>query len=166
MGAAGLTAALVLSGCSGNPRAAATVEGRTVTTATLDATVADLEAFIPSVDPRTVLVALMVAPHFIDAAAEHGVGVSDQDALDLIEMNLEASGTTRDEPVGDGTVEVIRFTMAANNLGTLPDSNDVLGALDQEIRELDIDVNPRYGTFDPAAGSIVADELPWIVTPQ
>ncbi len=165
VGAAVLAVALTLGGCAGNPRAAATVDGRTVTTATLHETVEDLSTFA-TVNQRDILVALVVAPQFIDAAAANDVGVSVEDAEALIDQNLEAAGVESDEVIGEGAIEVVRFTIAANKLSSLPDAQEVLGEVDQAIRELDVDVNPRYGTFDPDTGSIVADELPWIVSPQ
>lgn len=165
IGAAVLAVALTLGGCAGDPRAAATVDGRTVTTQTLHQTVEDLSPFV-SADQRNVLVALVVAPHFIDAAAEHGVGVSEADARELIDQNLEAAGVAPETEIGDGAVEVVRFTIAANNLSALPDAQEVLSGLDREIQALDIDVNPRFGSFDAGTGSIVAGDVPWIISPQ
>lgn len=157
-----LAGALLLGGCAATPGTAAVVEGRTISRTMLDAAEQDLSAVIPGVTAQAILMGLVAAPYFIDAAAEHGVGVSTEQARALIESRTEGADLPETQTFGPGAVEVIRFTLAVQALRGLPDGETVLQEVDAEVRSLDIEINPRYGELDPASATIVATTLPWI----
>lgn len=159
--ASAVAAVALLVGCSAQPGTAAVVDGRTISQADLDRTHADLTQIIPQLDARTTLVALMVGPYFIEAAEENGVGVSESQARDFAEQNAAAAGV--ESAFGDGAVEVLRFSLAAEQLGGLPDGQAVVAGVEDEILAADIDVNPRYGDLDPATGQLVAEAPSWLV---
>lgn len=162
---AALGVALVLGGCSGNPGTAAVAGDRTISQASLVRTQQDLGVIIDAPDASAVLIALVVAPVFIEAAAEHGVGVSEEDARGLIAQNAVAAGIDPVPELGDGAVEVVRFTMAAQNIQGLADGADILSGIDADVAALDIDVNPRYGGLNIDTQRIEPLTLPWIVAP-
>lgn len=164
LAAAAALGALVLAGCGVQPGVAAQVADRVITQDELERTREDLSQFVQGADAGAVLVAMVVGPLFVDAAADAGVGVSRDAARTVIAETTAASGAPAPE-VGEGVVEVIRFTMAVQNLQALPDGAEILAEVDESIGGLDIDVNPRYGQFDALAGAITPEAEPWIVAP-
>ena len=165
MAVAVLGVALVLTGCAANPGTAAVAGDRTISQASLVRTQQDLGVIIEAPDASAVLIALVVAPVFIEAAAEHGVGVSVEDARGLIAQNAAAAGIDPVPEFGEGAVQVVRFTMAAQNIQGLADGADVLRAIDADVAALDVDINPRYGGLNVDTQRIEPLTLPWIVAP-
>jgi hypothetical protein len=152
------------AGCSGGPGVAATVDGRTITQADLQDTQRDLSSVVTNADAGHVLLALVVAPVFIQAAADNGVGVSPEQAQDLVDKNAIAAGgdATR---FGTGALDVVRFTVAIQNLQSLENGAEILSGLDEEVDAMDIDINPRYGRLDGSSGEVLPVVPPWIVAP-
>lgn len=155
--------ALLLSGCSVQPGAAAVVEGRTIDQSEVERTQRDLALFSPGADPAALLSAIIVAPLFVRAAADNGVAVSEAQARAVIDNEAQALGLTPAPQYGEGLVQVVRSSLAAQSLQSLENGEEVLAGIGEEIAELDVRVSPRYGTFDPAAGRVVPEPLPWIV---
>lgn len=160
--AATVTVAAALAGCSAQPGTAAVVDGRTITQSQLEDTHADLAPVLEGLDVRTTLVTMIVAPFFIEAAEENGVGVSADQAEATARQSAEQAGTAY-QPLGEDALEVVRFTMAAQQLQTLPDGAEVLSDVEEQIFAADLDVNPRYGDLDEETGQLVRAPLPWIV---
>jgi hypothetical protein len=161
-----VTGAVLLGGCAQSPGTAAVVEGRTISENQLQQAQADLDTLLPNrIDPQTVLVALMVGPFFIDAAAANGVGVSDAQARDLAQQ-IAAQGGGQVGSLGEGALEVLRFTLASDNLTRLPQAGEVIGDVERRIFEADIDVSPRYGDLDQETGQLVRPASPWIGAPR
>lgn len=157
-----LGAAVVAAGCSTPPGTAAVVDGRTITHDYLEETRQDMEGFLTRADSATTLGALIAAPYFIDAADEHGVGASEAEARAAIEDALVSVGR-EDLSVGDGAVEIIRFTMAIQKIQALPDGAEILAETDARVLAAETQISPRYGELDPRTGRIVRDGLPWVV---
>ncbi|WP_149202319.1 hypothetical protein [Actinotalea subterranea] len=161
-----LAGALVLAGCTADPRAAAVLEDRTISQATLERAQEDLGSLGTVPEAGRVLVFLIVAPTFIDAAAEHGVGVSRDDALEAMEASAVDAGLDPVPDFGDGSVEIIRMSLALQKLQGLPDAQQIVEELDAEVQALDVEVNPRYGEADLATATIARPDLPWIVATE
>ncbi|WP_182113266.1 hypothetical protein [Actinotalea sp. JY-7876] len=163
----GVAAALLLSGCAGDPSAAAVVDGRTITRAELEAAQADLAALSGEVPAGDLLTTMAVAPLYIDAAAAEGVGVSADQARGVVAQSA-AGGPGAERELADSTVEVFRMILAINALTAAPGGEEALAEVDEAARELDIEVNPRYGEFDPESGEVVPLAQPWLVaeTPE
>ena len=160
-------AVTTLVGCSARPGVAAVVDDRTITQDDVSATQQDLRVLIPDLDAGSVVSAMVAAPYYIDAAAQNGVGVSSEEAREFLELNLDArqaedAASGAPAEMGDGAVEVIRFTLAAQNIETLPDAQQILQGVSEQIGEADLEINPRYGELD-AFGEIVPIALPWLV---
>lgn len=158
-----LVVALTVGGCSVSPGAAAVVEGRPISQSELEETHADFRRLVPEADAGQVLVAMIVAPLFIDAAADNGVGVSAQQAAAFIQERAAATGGDPSAEYSDGVLEIIQFSLAAQNLQSLPEGGEILTDVATSVEEMDIDINPRYGELDTASGSIVPLARPWIV---
>jgi len=161
-------AAVVLSGCSGRPGAAAVVDGEQISVAYLQATTADLAPYLKDGTQATVLTALLEAPSFDRAAAEAGVGVTRKqaaDRLDQVAKQAAAAGSApaRTARFSPGAVEVVRFDLARQNLQGLPNAVEVTAQVAKTLGALDVEVNPRYGTVDLAAGTAKPPSYAWLV---
>lgn len=166
--AAASLAAATLGGCAGQPGAAAIVDGNEITVAELQSATADLTPYLQNVTQSSVLMVLVVAPTFERAAEDAGVGVSKQEASDLLEETAKSaadSGTVpaRTTSFSDAAIEVVRFTIMQTNLSALPDGAAVTAQVTDELADLDAEVNPRYGTADFTTGSITPLAYPWLV---
>lgn len=152
---AGVAFAALLAGCSAHPGTAAVVDGRTISQEYLDETYDEVNAQGIAIDKPTMLVLIIAAPYFIEAADENGVGVSAGEA--------RTAAVTLTEGAGDGLVEFLRLQLALQNLRNLPDGEAVVVEVDQRVRALEMDINPRYGELNPDTAEIERAPLPWIV---
>lgn len=157
---------LLLSGCAQGPGNAAVVDGRVISEREVQRTAADLRQLLPNpLGASDVLVALVVGPYFVDAAAENGVGVSDDQARSLAGQIATGQGReVGDLELGQGTLDLLKFTLATERLQQLPDGGEVLRTVEDEVFSADIDVSPRYGELSET-GQIVRPELPWMAPP-
>ena len=159
-------AALAVGGCTQQSGAAAVVEGETIPVAALDAATADLQPYLQDITPSAILVILVAEPTFERVAAENGVRVSDQEArtvlAGLAETGQTGSGGAPAE-FSDGALAVARFTLLQQQLQQLPDADQVLEGVNDELLDLDVDVNPRYGELDFADGGLLPADHPWLV---
>jgi hypothetical protein len=99
----------------------------------------------------------MAEPTFERIAAENGIGVSTQEAQEVLDgLVAPADG---DEPAaetpefGPASLRVARFTVVQRKLQADPDGAALLQEVSADLAELDVDVNPRYGEVDFADGS-------------
>ena len=153
----------VLAGCSVYPGDAAVVSGRHISQDYLEATSRDLAPLLTDPSPSSVLSVLVVAPSFIDAAAEQGVASSPAEALALLEESAVAAGIDPVPEFGEGAIEIALFSLAMQNLQGLDDGTDVVAQIQTLTSELDVTINPRYGVMDPATGQISPTAPDWIV---
>ncbi|NTW38746.1 MAG: hypothetical protein HGA44_02490 [Cellulomonadaceae bacterium] len=161
VGALALTA--LLSACSSSPGAAAIVGDRTITQSELERAQTELAPLLSDSSPSSVLSVLLVAPLYVDAAAENGVGVSTEEARTLLETSATSAGMDPVPAFGEGAIEIARFSLAAQALQGLDNGADLVAEIQEQVAALDVTVNPRYGEMDPATGVISATTLPWIV---
>lgn len=157
-----------LSACSGQPGAAAVVDGESISVAELQIATSDLQPYLEAVSQSSVLMVLVATPVFDRAASAAGVGVSTQEAEDLLDQAAAAaqdSGTApaRTDPFSDAAVEVARFTLLQQNIQGLPNGQEVTAQITDELASLDAEINPRYGEADFATGSITPTAYPWLV---
>ena len=59
-------------------------------------------------------------------------------------------------------MQVLRLAVLQGAIATEEQYQVVLAA-EEEVRAADIDLNPRYGAWDPQTLSAVALDTPWIV---
>ncbi|WP_186813342.1 hypothetical protein [Cellulomonas xylanilytica] len=142
-----LTATVGLVGCSGQPGAAAVVDGTAIPTSDLEAALTELSPWLPDITTTNLLALLVQEPTVVELAEEKGVGVSDEDAQALldsvVEQRVEGATATFTEP----SLAVARYSIAYSNLEALPEADDVGQEIDGRLRELDITVNPRFASL-------------------
>ncbi len=163
-GALALTA-LAVSGCTAESGAAAVVEGEPIPVADVHAATDQLRPYLRDITPAGVLVVLIAEPAFQRAAEANGFGVSTQQTQDLLDQ-LASGGEGPAPEFGDAARTVARFTLLQQGLRDLPEGQQVLRDVTAELDELDVEVNPRYGELDFAAGGITPVVHPWLVADE
>lgn len=162
--AAGATLAGLLAGCSTHPGAAAVVDGHEISSAEFAATLEELEpVFGPGgVSPQVVLQTLVVEPTVVALAEENGLGVSQEDAIALLDASFDGVGAPRPESYTAGSVAIARWQLAWGNLQGAENGSEIGEDFTQRIADLDVEVNPRFGSYD--AGTLTGPTTPsWIV---
>jgi hypothetical protein len=156
--------AAVLTGCTQVPGTAAVVDGRTITERTLQQATDELGQLVPQGIPtQQVLINLIAAPYLLDAAAEAGAGVSEAEAAQLAEQLAAQAGLAEVPELGEGSLDVLRATLAQQKLSQSADPAGAFAAFEEELAAADVQLSPRYGTFDlTAPGGILAPERPWV----
>lgn len=156
--------AALLTGCAQAPGTAAVVDGRTISEATVQQATEDLGQLVPQGIPaQQVLINLVAAPFLLEAAAEAGAGVSEAEARQLAEQLAAQAGLAAVPDLGDGSLAVLRATLAQQKLSQSEDPAAAFAAFEEELAAADVELSPRYGTFDlTAAGGILPPERPWI----
>jgi|GEM_PF-573740 len=160
---AGLT---LLSAC-GNLSAdeAAVIDGETVGEDQLQETTSELNTIAAEpFTPPTVLSELVRAPFLDDAFAGTSAELTDEEVSQLLADNGLDNPSTL-------TVDVARtrqYQTLLQNPEAAQDSQ-VAKAAEKlqkitvaDIEKLDVEINPRYGSFDPQTASIVPENPEWI----
>jgi hypothetical protein len=158
-------ASLTASACARMQAGAAAVVGdRRISVGQLQQATTDIDAYAKAQDPNSsvsqdkVLLFMILGPDLVDAAARAGVGVSD----DTARQELAKYGVAK---ASGGAIEAMRGLAALNALkqaNKAAELNDFV----TRLRSEKISVNPRYGTFDPAALNIVAVAPDWLAGSQ
>lgn len=158
-----LAIVLALAGCAGQPGAAAIVDGEVISEAYLAETVADLSVFSDA-PPASVLQALIVAPFWVDGAAEAGYGASDDEAEALL-ADLAASNGVSPSTVeaGPGLLSIARVTAAQDKANASGEGTAVAGVVQERVNDAEIVVNPRYGEWVLDQG-VQSVPRPWLTT--
>lgn len=159
-----LVLGLALTGCAGQPGAAAVVDGEAITEATLADTVADLRVFSPA-QPADALQALIVAPIWLEVSRRAGLGVSEQEAETFLDdaatrAGVDPAGLT----YGPGIVQIAQVSVAQEKAASTGQVEAVAAAVSERVRAAEIEVSPRYGAWDGAAGLVPLDNA-WLITP-
>ncbi|MBF0688965.1 MAG: hypothetical protein IR158_14515 [Cellulomonas sp.] len=164
--AAVVAAGGLLAGCSGQPGAAAVVDGRTITTAELAATQEELAPIFAGARAQDVLGVLITEPFALEVAADEGVGVNDEEARELlrtvsVQALGEEEGSARE--FGPGSLAVARYSLATAALQDLPGAQAAADRYQERVAAADIEVNPRFGEF--TEGLVVAPPTTpsWVV---
>lgn len=151
-----------LTGCTAQPGAAAVVDGRVITSAELAGTIDDLGVLTGGAAPADVLQALIIAPDVVQAAADNGVGVSEDEGIQLLNDVAANNGLEAREEWSDGSILIAELQLADNAIYTLPDAQEIAAQINETISAREVEVNPRFGTFDPETRAVVALDRPWI----
>ncbi|MCC2307113.1 hypothetical protein [Cellulomonas chengniuliangii] len=162
--ASALAVASLLGACSGQPGAAAVVDGEEISAAELQDAVAEVGPFLQGATPITVLTVLVQTPAVDRVAAENGVAASDADA-DALLSDIAAQAGMTDLSFGDGARAVARYSLEINALQSLPNAGDVLAQLTEEVASSDVEVSPRYADVT-ADNQLVAPARDWLVLSQ
>ena len=142
-----------LAGCSAKPGVAATVNGHEITTSEVSTTIADFTPLSGQVSASAVLNELVLEPIYLEVASKHGVAVSEDDAKAAIASAFAGKGPVPDSA---GTLAIARFELTANKISQSQDASAIATDLTAALKDASITVNPRFGTFDPAAASVTS----------
>ncbi len=160
-----LAGGALLAGCSAHPGAAAVVDGRTIGVDELATASEQLSPIFQGAATQDLLGVLITEPYVTAVAADRGVGVSDQQARDLLRTVTEQAlgeEAAADAEFGAGALAVARYSLAATALQDLPDAQAAAQEFQERVAEADVEVNPRFGTFE--GGVVAAPTLPaWVV---
>ena len=169
--AASLTAAgLALTACSGQPGAAAVVDGQRISEYDVAQTVEIWQPLLQDrLSPAAMLAPMIQAPVLLDVAAEHGIGASLDDATQYLNDRAEQAQVTPPEEYPDGALEVARMQIVVEmlNSGSV-DPQQISADLTERLGELEVELSPRYGEWDAeaAGGGFITPTTPeWILAP-
>lgn len=168
--AAALAAALAagLSACSPKQTgAAATVGNRVVSVQDLHDAVEAVKSGNPDLAQvegldRYLLFDLIAAPYLLDAASAAGMGVSTSEA---------AAALPKASNPDHNAVRALQTQLAFQNLRQANDTQS-LEKVRQQLESAGVEVNPRFGTFDPSGvtdvnkPTIVNKQSNWLVAPR
>ncbi|SEE96028.1 hypothetical protein [Ruania alba] len=164
-----LSAALFAAGCAGEPGAAAVVNGETISESELAETTEALAPFLNAeVGPDLMLATMIQAPVLLDVAAEHGVAASVDETETYLDGLSAQAQVEAPESYPAGAIEVARFLIVSGELGQSPDAQAIGAAMNEQMAELDVEISPRYGSWDPelAEGSAIAPaQHDWLLAP-
>lgn len=148
--AAGVLAALTvgLTGCVGQPGAAAVVDGTAIPTSDVEAALTELLPWFQGVTTTNVLSVLIQEPTVVDLAEEKGVGVSDEEAQALLDQVVKQKAPDATATFTEPSLAVARYSIAYSNLEEVPDASEVGEEIDTRLRALDIEVNPRFASLE------------------
>lgn len=169
--AASLTAAgLALTACSGQPGAAAVVDGERISENEVAATVEVWQPLLQNpLTPAGMLAPMIQAPVLLDVAAEHGIAASAEEAEQYLDDLAEQGQLETPEEYPAGALEVARMQMVVEELNSgSVDPQQISADLTERIGALDVELSPRYGDWDPeaAGGSFITPTTPeWILAP-
>ncbi|NHA67576.1 hypothetical protein [Phycicoccus flavus] len=161
VGVLALALALVTAGCGSlETNRAATVDGRVISETEVQSVMSEFNGMSqPRLDPltpATTLSLLLQARPALQFFDEHGVVASDS----VAEQDAQSRGVADPSPA---TIEALRFL---DSLQQASDSGKFTQAdqqeLVQKIASQKVEVNPRYGTFDPTNISVQATQPDWI----
>lgn len=146
-----LSAALGLSGCaSSGMNTAATVDGRVITESGMQAALAQL-APVAQVTPEQFLSTMIQAP----VLEQKAVGQPFEMGTDKVVNEIREQFDIQDpDPL---LVEFVRANYYGQNL-----TQAGIAITPADLQGLDVAVNPRYGTWDPAKATLSTQNPPWI----
>jgi hypothetical protein len=157
-----LGAALATAGCGATTAdRAAVVDGSVISETELQSAMREVNGMEPTLlqqplTPSGTLTALVQAPVVLAVLADKGVAVSDSVARQAAAQRGLA------EP-SEGTLQIVRLATA---IGTAQEQGVVTeveaNEVNKRLAELDVEVNPRYGTYDAANASVTLTQPAWI----
>lgn len=170
MAASVLAAGIALSGCSGQPGAAAVVDGDTISEQALAQSGRALQPFLSNrLSPRSMLSSMIQADVFLPIAAEHGLAASPDEARDYLDNIAQQADVTAPDTYPEGTLDVARMLMITQKMRTSDKAQVVQQEVADEVATLQVSISPRYGSWDPQgeSGSLVQPPSPdWLIQPD
>lgn len=160
-------AGVAVAGCAAQPGAAAVIDGQVLSETYLADAVSDYEDLLGQPVPAgDMLSTLLVIPTLLEVGAEQGIGASREEAVELLDMQAEQTGVTPPaDGYAEGLVDVAQLQLVNGQIGESPAGAEVMDELWQRIEAADVEVSPRYGSFElepGAGGAIVPQSFPWL----
>lgn len=169
-GAVLVTAAVALSGCGPVEAGSAAIVGdRRISARELEQATADINTFLGPDNPvseQALLFDLIISPYVIKRAAAVKAGVLASEADARKELVAKVPHPS------DAAIEVVRVELSLNRvqqLGQQAQNQEtvqyVYSGVQNDLKNVDIDVNPRYGTFDKTKMTVTEAVRNWLPTP-
>lgn len=159
--ASALLAAGLIAGCAPQPGTAAVVDGHRITVDYLDDGMALGPYFQQAPAPSNILASLIQARAVIDAAGEHGVGISTSQAAEFLE-GIGAGDIAVDGEYPDAVLDIVRMELISQELQSSPSGQALVEQVTDYMENADIEFNPRYGEWDISQGGLVQTLPDWI----
>lgn len=167
LAAPALAAALALSACTGTEmRDGAVINGTTFSMDEVQESVAQINAVAANpVDVRQIVYEAAVVPLIDDAFTSSPYAVTDGQ---LRTTMREAGLADEPNPLALDSARFRHYAAILQAPGIMEDPamQPVVAQLNavtqQDIMDLDVEVNPRFGTWDPEQGGVVAEVPAWI----
>lgn len=148
----------LLAGCSANPGTAAVIDGEELSEREAQSVAGELSGVFGQ--PLTTVDAVLnyaYSETFVRVAAENGLTVSDADVQDQLAALTEQSGYTPDGEYLPQTMDIVESLMVG---GQLQNDPELSAQVTEQLGEVDIELNPRYGTIE--TGQYAAPAHPWL----
>jgi len=160
-----LATAAVLSACAGQPGAAAVVDGTGIPASDLQTALDELGPYVQGASPAAVLGVLVIEPTVTEMAAEAGVAASDEDAQAFLDDVVAQTTPDEDPTFSPASLAIARYFAAYTNLSNLSSQAEVTADITERVADLDVEVNPRFGTL--GEGNTITAPIPptWLVGP-
>lgn len=148
-----VAAVALIAGCSPMPSTAAQVGDTRITESQLDADAASCESV--GITSAQVSRGQLVQAELLGAIAEelaamNGVTVSDEEALALLQTNSPDSSALGDPECARVAAQSAKLQLVVTAMG----DNADLNALQQQFESVEVQLNPRYGVWDPAGSGV------------
>lgn len=156
--------ALALAACSGlgAPGSAAVVDGEPISDRDVQTVATELAVGTGGAVTAAQVVPLMIVSGVVDdIAGEITGGSSREDARAALEANTVDDGQASVE-YSDVTLDFIATNLELN---AIQQNDQARAVFEERLQELDVEVNPRYGTVDEEQGlraGIGAVSFPWL----
>jgi hypothetical protein len=151
-------AGVSLAACSGEPGAAAVVDGRAIPSSEVREVQQEIGEYLRDASTPSVISAMVQEQAVIDFAAAKGVGASEADGDKLLESASSKPGDT----FSDASRVFAQYSVAYSNIAGLQD-DAVTAELDKVLDGVQVEVNPRFGSGTDANAVTAPAPLPWIV---
>lgn len=161
LAASALLAAGLIAGCSTQAGVAATVNGEQIRVVEVDDGMALGPFFAEPPTPANVVTSLIQARSIIDAAATSGLGVSGDEAAEFLD-SIGAEEIQVDGAYTEAVLDLARMNLITQDLQMAPEGEEVVNQVNEYMTAADIEINPRYGAWDIAAGGFVQEQPEWI----
>lgn len=158
-------AGALLAGCAPAPGAAATVDGQVIGEDAVASVIDQLNPYLSTpMTPSVAVVELATAPEYVEVAADAGLGVSADQAVETL-TGLAAQAGIETSDFSDATVLVTRSILSRSAIAGESDASELLADVSERVAGLDVTLSPRYGTWDGTTGAVLAPTYSWIVQP-
>ncbi|MDO5723697.1 MAG: hypothetical protein Q4P33_04790 [Flaviflexus sp.] len=155
-----LIAVCAIAGCS-HPSEAAEVNGQPIDIDTVGEVNDELRAAGLNVTPEATLGLLISARATAPVRTEIPVA-SDPKLISLAETQLGLADTDYSPATGK-VVDFFAFIIASQNGIAMPDE---VTEVSDAIKNADVDVNPRFGTWEGESGQLLPAQSDYLITPQ
>ena len=161
-----LATALMLSSCTGQPGAAVVVDGTGIPVSDVTTAYDELKPIYQGIGVDSVVGAFIDEPVITEMAKEQGVAPSAEQAEAVLVTDAQGADPKAQPTFSAPSLVVGSYIAGYNALVAASDQATVDTELATRRAELDVEVNPRFGTLGDGNVVSAATPRPWIVQPR